>query len=431
MSLTSVVCRIMERLIKNVLTDHLLEHNLFTPDRYGFREFRSCLSQLLEVFEEWTSLLDDNIPVDIVYFDFAKAFDSVPHKRLLTKIKSYGIEGNIYNWIKSFLTDRKQRVVLNGFKSEWTTVTSGVPQGSVLGPLLFLLYINDLPDNVKYCQVKIFADDTKIYFPSNCQAQHIQNDIESLKNWSKTWQLPFNSDKCSVLHLGSSNQGNEYYVLDDLTQTDTMIKSVESIRDLGIIADNKFKFDKHIAEIAKKASGVLASIKRTMKFVNKETFNALYKSLVRPILEYCAPVWNPCKVKQIKTLESVQRRATKLVKELKNKSYTERLLFLDLSTLSYRRRRGDMITTFKMLHGMIDTDSKVFFERSTSVTRGHNLKLFKFASSSSLRKNYFSNRVINEWNNLPATIVNAKSVIEFEKLYDNFCGNEKYNYECA
>ena len=110
-----------------------------------------------------------------------------------------------------------------------------------------------------------------------------------------------------------------------------------------------------------------------MKFVNKETFNALYKSLVRPILEYCAPVWNPCKVKQIKTLESVQRRATKLVKELKNKSYTERLLFLDLPTLSYRRRRGDMITTFKMLHGMIDTDSKVFFERSTSVTRGHNL----------------------------------------------------------
>ena len=217
-----------------------------------FREFRSCLSQLLEVFEEWTSLLDDNIPVDIVYFDFAKAFDSVPHKRLLTKIKSYGIEGNIYNWIKSFLTDRKQRVVLNGFKSEWTTVTSGVPQGSVLGPLLFLLYINDLPGNVKYCQVKISADDTKIYSPSNCQAQHIQNDIESLKNWSKTWQLPFNSDKCSVLHLGSSNQRNEYYVLDDLTQTDTMIKSVESIRDLGIIADNKFKFDKHIAEVAKK-----------------------------------------------------------------------------------------------------------------------------------------------------------------------------------
>eukprot|EP00795_Rhopilema_esculentum_P002140 gene2140-17727_t len=121
--LTSVVCRIMKRLIKNVLTDHLLENKSFTPDQYGFREFRPCLSHLLEVFEEWTSLLNDNIPVDIFYFDFAKAFDSVPHKRLLTKIKSYGIEGYIYNWIKSFLTGRKQRVVLNSFKS--TTVTSG------------------------------------------------------------------------------------------------------------------------------------------------------------------------------------------------------------------------------------------------------------------------------------------------------------------
>ena len=150
-----------------------------------------------------------------------------------------------------------------------------------------------------------------------------------------------------------------------------------------------------------------------MKFVNKETFNALYKSLVRPILEYCVPVWNPCKVKQIKTFESVQRQATKLVKDLKNKSYTDCLLFLDFPTSSYRRRRGDMITTFKILHGMVDTDSKVFFERSTSVTRGHNLKLFKFASLSGLRKNYFSNRVINEWNNLPATIVNFASKVSY------------------
>ena len=146
--------------------------------------------------------------------------------------------------------------------------------------------------------------------------------------------------------------------------------------------------------------------------------------------QICAKSVSTFKLKSLQ-LESVQRRATELVKELKNKLHTEHLLFLDLPTLSYRRRRGDMITTFKILQGMIDTDSKVFFERSTSATRGHNLKLVKFASSSSLRKNYFLNRVINEWNNLPATIVNAKSVIEFEKLYDDFCGKEKYNYEYA
>ena len=153
------ICGLLERIIKNEIVKHLDANELFSNDQYGFRAKRSCVTQLLEALEERTSLLDGGKSIDVIYFDFAKAFDSVPHQRLLSKLNSYGISGKVLQWIATFLRDRKQRVVLNGYKSSWTNVLSGVPQGSVLGPLLFLIYINDLPDCIESSSAKIFADD--------------------------------------------------------------------------------------------------------------------------------------------------------------------------------------------------------------------------------------------------------------------------------
>ena len=161
-SLTCVLCKILESLIRKSIEAHVKEYNILSGKQYGFRKGRSTVLQLLKVLDEISEMLDSGVPVDIVYTDFQKAFDSVPYRRLLAKLESYGIQNKTLAWLKSFLIGRKQRVKIKGTTSAWTEVLSGVPQGSVLGPLLFILYINDITDNIK-CEAFLYADDMKLY----------------------------------------------------------------------------------------------------------------------------------------------------------------------------------------------------------------------------------------------------------------------------
>ena len=205
-SLTSIPCKLLERILKDKIMEHLQTNRLLSPHQHGFRPARSCASQLLEVLDFLTMALDEGKSVDIIYLDFKKAFDSVPHARLLHKVEAYGITGNILGWIKAFLSDRSQQVLIEGVSSKCCKVKSGVPQGLVLGPLLFLLYINDLPDCVKTA-VKMFADDLKLYGTSDTSESRklLQDDLCNLEDLSTKWQLPFNVAKCKVLHFGPKN----------------------------------------------------------------------------------------------------------------------------------------------------------------------------------------------------------------------------------
>ena len=210
-SLTSIICKLMESIIRDKLMEFIDERDLLSDDQHGFRSGRSCVTQLLEIVEIWSSMLDEGGGIDVVYLDFRKAFDSVPHERLLKKVKSYGIQGNLLCWIRSFLTGRKQRVIVNGGESSWLEVLSGIPQGSVLGPILFLLFIDDLPESVEGL-VKIFADDTKVFTAvheeSDCK--RLQKDLDYLSDWSDRWQLRFNISKCGVMHYGNQNEKFTY-----------------------------------------------------------------------------------------------------------------------------------------------------------------------------------------------------------------------------
>ena len=263
-SLTAVLCKVMEAIIRENVMDHMVSFDLFCDEQHGFVPGRSCMTQLLTCIDDWSEALDKGEPLDAIYLDFKKAFDTVPHRRLIQKLKSYGIDGNVKDWIASFLNNRKQRVSINGHTSPWSSVTSGIPQGSVLGPILFVVFINDLPDVVKSV-VRIFADDTKLYGSVATEGgrSQIQEDINSLSDWSDKWLLKFNTSKCSVMHLGRKNPKHIY----DMRDNDGVYQQLEETeveKDLGLYVDNKLSFHHHVNTAVNKATRVLGVIKRNV-----------------------------------------------------------------------------------------------------------------------------------------------------------------------
>ena len=297
-----------------------------------------------------------------------KAFDKVPHRRLIHKLSSYGIEEPYTSWIKSFLMGRNQRVVVNGHFSEWKSVTSGIPQGSVLGPILFVLYINDLPD-ITCCdtEVYLFADDTKVFRPifNESDCDKLQQDLYNMQSWTDEWLLCFHPDKCKAMRIGKSKINYCQY---KLRQNDNPLQYVESEKDIGVVIDNKLTFDNHISEKVNKANSIMGLIRRTMDYMDLSSFKLLYTALVRPHLEYANQIWSPHLVKHIEEIENVQRRATKQLPGMSKLSYSERLMKLKLPTLAYRRARGDMIELFKILTGKYDPEVSDFIQMNVNST---------------------------------------------------------------
>jgi len=413
-SLTSVPCKVMEGIIKEKLTHFLESNSLLCNEQHGFRKGRSCLTNLLESFEDWTKAVDEGCGLDIVFLDYKKAFDSVPHGRLILKLNSYGIGDKLKRWIRNFLTGRTMQVGVRGTFSKQRPVLSGVPQGSVIGPLLFLLYINELPTIIKN-KVRMFADDTKIWSRiwNDKDSTGIQADLDKLTFWSKAWQLEFNKDKCKVMRIGHRNE-TKYYMMDK------ELEEIEEEKDLGVWITSQLKPSQQCNKAASNARKLLAMVRRTFRNLDKEDLNLLYKVYIRPHMEYSIQAWSPYLAKDIETLERVQRTATRLVPELRKYPYTERLQRLGLPTLKTRRERGDMIEVFKIMTGRELVEKEKFFKISDNhyELRGHNLKLNKERSRLEIRRNFFSQRVINSWNSLPSEVVNASSINGFKNNYD-------------
>lgn len=418
-SLTSQVCKVMERIVKKVLVNHLNTHDLISEHQHGFTSRKSCQSNLLESLEQWSRILDEGKALDVLYLDYQKAFDSVPHKRLVKKLHCYGVRGKILNWIESFLHGRRQQVSVGGGHSGWGDVTSGVPQGSVLGPILFVIFINELPSRVQ-SNIKMFADDTKISLPISCtqDAQILQDDIHKLEDWSKEWLLKFNPTKCKVMHCGKGNPKAKYFMEGEDGRACEVEETVVE-KDLGVHVSSTLKPTFHCQKAAKKGMAALRLLRSSFDRFDTTNFKPLFTTYVRPHLEYCIQAVGPYMVQDFKALEKVQRRASKLVKEIKHLPYKQRLKKLKMMSIEERVLRGDLIETYKILTGKVKVNPDQFFELSHEErTRGHKLKLSKRRAAHFSRLKFFSNRVVAPWNKLPLEVIEARTTQGFKNSLD-------------
>ena len=413
-SLTSCVSKLMEAVIRDHVVQFATNQKLLNYSQFGFVKGKSCVLQLLDFLDNVTHALNDGDCFDCVYMDFAKAFDKVPHRRLFLKLYAYGIRGNLLRFIEALLLDRTQRVVVHGHLSDSVPVTSGVPQGSVLGPTLFLFYIDDI-DDCASCNVWKFADDTKLaqrIVREDPEAGRLvlQNSLDQAWKWVKLWESKFNVDKFVVLHFGRKNPGLDYFM------NGTPLPASQRQKDLGVWLSNDLKPSFHIREVSATCYKILHIIRRSFSLNNQMVFLMLYKSLIRQRLEFASSSWSPYYVKDIDQIEKVQRFATRMIPSCHGMTYEERLCFLQLQTLKTRRLRSDLILLYQMCYGLVNFDLFELFERSPDLgLRGHSQKLrVRVTPKSDIRKYFYANRIVTVWNNLPRTVVAAPTISQFK-----------------
>ena len=314
-SLTCICCKTLEHILVGNINKYLAFESILADCQHGFRSQRSCETQLVQFYHDIVSNLDGAInrghkQTDLIIMDFAKAFDKVPHRRLLYKLDYYGIRVFTHRWISSWLSSRSQQVVLDGQASDPVPVLFGVPQGSVLGPVLFLVSINDLPDNIR-SSVCLFADDCVLYrnicSPSDCLI--FQDDLDRLAQWEADWHMKFNVTKYHSMrvsrHLPDKQIKFEYSLHQQI------LEQVQFAKYLGITITGDLDWGQHISEISSKATRTLGFLRRNLAFAPMQTKDVAYKTLVRPQLEYASPIWHPNVKTQIQQVEKVQRTAAR------------------------------------------------------------------------------------------------------------------------
>ena len=367
-ALNSIVCKLLEKIVARAITSHLLNNHLITNSQFGFLPGRNTVTNLISLLDHTTAAICQKCNAYAVFLDFAKAFDKVPHRLLLAKLQSYGIGGELLRWIESFLIGRVQRVSIAGNPSDWKSVLSGVIQGSVLGPLLFVVYMNDFLEGMSSLGF-LYADDTTLLsvHPANQPVDEatLQTDLDKVAQWSRTWMMPLNVEKCSIMAFGHSPSPTRPYQIDG-----TPLMECTSTTLLGVLMTSDLRWTSHIQAVSSKALKLTRHLHKALPSPDPQTVKQLYTTLIRPITEYASAVCPPTTTANKILLESVQRRAIKWG-TLRNRRYPDRLTALGLQPVEDRRKRGDCIQMFKHFSNSQPihwTNPIVTPERST---RGH------------------------------------------------------------
>ena len=430
-ALTSHIIKIFEKVLRNHIVSHLEENGLLNPGQHGFRTGRSCLSQLLAHFETITQILEDGDNVDVIYLDFSKAFDKVDFLVTLRKINLLGISGNVGKWIYSFLTGRSQTVMVNGEHSTASEVKSGVPQGSVLGPLLFLILLGDIDKTIASAFLSSFADDTRVghRIKEASDIIALQEDLKSIYDWSTTNNMKFNSEKFECVRYGKRKEfhdNTDYY-----SDLGTAIKPKDQINDLGVLLNKNCTFKDQIDDIVRTANKLCAWILRTFRTRSPKLMLLLWKSLVLSKVDYCSQLWSPTAKGDIQKLEMVQRSFIRKIDDVRNLSYWDQLKKLSLYSLERRRERYRVIYIWRILERQVPdfTSGKIYsINEGGRLGRKCNSPPINNNAPSNIKKVRYASLAVRGpqlFNILPAEIrkLNNCSVETFKRALDRFLLN--------
>ena len=421
-SLTCVPCKLLEHIVCSNIMAHLDEHKLLSDRQHAFRKRHSCETQLITVINDWAKILDIGGQVDTFILDFEKAFDTPPHELLKCKLYGYGIGGKTLKWIDSFLCFRQQRVVVNGIKSDWAPVLSGVPQGTVLGPVLFSLYINDITTDID-SEIRLFADDCVCYreIKGTEDTVKLQEDIDRLGCWARKWGMRFQPVKCNIMQITRKRikKINASYCLEG-----TILDNVENIKYLGVTITNDLKWNTHVSNICTKANRTLGFLRRNLSACPQDVKESAYKGLVRPVLEYGSSVWDPSSILLQEELEKVQKRAARFVTGnylYETGSMTGILEQLKWESLKKRRRDSRIIMLYKGLKGAASIPTNDLVPPIRHVRNHHSLAFQTPFANTDIYKCSFFPQTIRDWNSLTDTFLSAAegaedSVAKFTSL---------------
>lgn len=409
-------------------------------NQHGFRSRHSTLTQLISFYDTIINELDKGSTVDAIYIDFAKAFDTVDHGILLNKLKQKAkIGGKIGIWIYNFLSKRTQQVSVNGELSEEVVVTSGVPQGTVLGPVLFLIMISDIDVNVAFSNVSMYADDTRIMkkISSDGHEMELKQDLNIIYNWCTENNMKFNSDKFELIVFDTKKRdqdGNKNY----FAPSGNIIEEKQNLRDLGIQLSRNLKFSDHISNTVTKAKKMTYWILRTFKNREKETMMTLFKQMVLGIVEYCCPLWSPTDITSIENLEKIQQTFTRQISGMNSADrpdYWKRLKILKIYSLERRRERYMILYVFKALGNKIPNPGFIVKENErTGPTLQVPIKKKQSAISDSVFDRNLLSRGSKLFNVLPKKIrdyIGSDDLTAIKTILDNFLEQVPDQPSCA
>ena len=435
-SLLSCISKVMERAVFSHMYNHLC--NYITPHQSGFLPNHSTVTQLLEICHAISDALDNRKEVFFIFFDISKAFDRVWHRGLLLKLQQLGITGSVYDWIKSYLHNRSQQVVLRSEQSAPLSIKAGVPQGSVLGPLLFLVYINDLPTHIT-SNLKMFADDTSLFVASENLEQNIvqiSKDLDEVTNWADRWLVDFNPAKTISLLISRLHTPANI----NLSMNNHPITKITAHKHLGVILNSRGNWTDHVNYIIENVNKKINMLKGVKYKINRKCLEIMYKSFIRPSLEYADIIWDNLLQNDIERLEKIQKQALRIITGITVSAPLE-MLYLEsgFQPLTERRKGHRLAQLFKIINGESPPQLQNLLppltsERSAYNTRNRNAFTPYSMNTESYKGSYFP-RTVSEWSELPLSTQNAATIAQFKsKLTKNtsppkwyYYGERKYN----